>query len=247
MMVIQAILAACWGGICRVFGNQMSFERPLIAATVIGLIYGNLPLGLTIGGTLELMWMGVEGIGGARPADVTVSTIFATAMAISLNYGLAEAIALAVPVSLFAQMISTLVTTANSFFQRRFEILAEKGDIDALCRWTLWFYPYTFLVGFTINFLGIYLGAGPIKAVIDAVPQWLLKGFSTAGGLLPAVGFAMVLRMMFKAEYVPFLILGFVLGAYLNMPVLGVALIGVALAAVLFQVRQQIKQQGGGN
>jgi len=36
-----------------------------------------------------------------------------------------------------------------------------------------------------------------------------------------------------------------VLGAYLNMPILGVAILGAAVSAVLFSIRQQIKRVGG--
>lgn len=243
-MGIQAVLAACWAGLARSLSNQSSLERPLICGTVVGLIYGNLGLGLAIGGTLELMWMGVEGIGGASPADVTVSTIFATAMACSLGKGVSEAVALAVPVSLFANLIKQAVTTSYSFVHRHFESLAAKGDIDSLSKWSVMSMPVNFVVGFLIIFVAISLGSGPVDALLKTVPAWVTKGLSVAGGILPAVGFAMVLRMMYKAEYLPFLALGFAMGAYLNMPILGTAIIGAAVAAVLFQVKQMTKRGG---
>jgi mannose/fructose/N-acetylgalactosamine-specific phosphotransferase system component IIC len=244
-MLIKAILAASWVGLARANSNTLSLERPLIVSSVVGLIYGNLSLGLAIGGTLELMWMGVEGIGGASPADVTVSSAFATAMACTLGRGLSEAVALAVPVSLLANVIKQMVTTGNSFWHRKFEALAEQGDIDALQRWALFGFPYNFCVGFLITFPGIWFGAGPVEQILNSVPAWLTAGLKVAGGILPAVGFAMVLRMMYKGEYLPYLAVGFVLGAYLNLPILGVAMIGAAIAAVTFQVKQSIKEMGG--
>lgn len=243
-MGIQAVLAACWAGLARSLSNQSSLERPLICGTMVGLFYGNIGLGLAIGGTLELMWMGVEGIGGASPADVTVSTIFATAMACSLGKGVSEAVALAVPVSLFANLIKQAVTTSYSFVHRHFESLASKGDIDGLTRWSILSMPVNFVVGFVIIFTAISLGSGPVDALLKTVPAWVTKGLTVAGGILPAVGFAMVLRMMYKAEYLPFLAVGFALGAYLNMPILGTAIIGAAVAAVLFQVKQMAKRGG---
>ena len=35
------------------------------------------------------------------------------------------------------------------------------------------------------------------------LPAWLTHGFEVAGGILPAVGFAMLLRVMLKFEFVP--------------------------------------------
>lgn len=243
-MGIQAVLAACWAGLARSLSNQSSLERPLICGTMVGLFYGNLSLGLAIGGTLELLWMGVEGIGGASPADVTVSTIFATAMACSLGKGVSEAVALAVPVSLFANLVKQAVTTSFSFLHRHFETLADEGDIDHLTAWSLMSMPVNFVIGFAIIFAAIALGSGPVDALLKTVPAWITRGLTVAGGILPAVGFAMVLRMMYKAEYLPFLAVGFALGAYLNMPILGTAVIGASVAAILFQVKQLAKRGG---
>jgi PTS system N-acetylgalactosamine-specific IIC component len=244
-MLIKAILTSCWAGLAAALGNQASLERPLICCTAVGLIYGNLGLGLAIGGTLELMWMGVEGIGGASPANVTISSIFACAMACSLGRSISEAVALAVPVSLLANAIGQFRSTVNCFFHRRFETLAEQGDIDALCKWTLWAFPYNFVFQFIIVFLAIWYGSGPVETLLGGIPAWLTRGLGTAGGILPAVGFAMVLRMMYKAEYLPYLMIGFVLGAYLNMPILAVAILSASMAAILFVIKQQIKQMGG--
>lgn len=243
-MMIQTILTATWAGFAALFGNQASFERPLICGPAVGLIYGNLGLGLAIGGTLELMWMGVEGIGGASPANVTLSSIFATAMACKLGYGVPEAVALAVPVSLLGQVINQLLGPINVLAQRRFEALAEEGKIDALITWAWWHFPKAFVQQFLIIYLALAAGTGPVQALLDSVPAWLLGGLGTAGGILPAVGFAMVLRMMYKLEYLPFLIVGFVLGAYLNMPILAVALIATGVAAILFMQNQKIKEGG---
>lgn len=40
-------------------------------------------------------------------------------------------------------------------------------------------------------------------------------------------------------KFFPYLILGFVLYAYLNMPILGVALIGIVIAVVSYQKSEQ--------
>ena len=62
------------------------------------------------------------------------------------------------------------------------------------------------------------------------VPQWLLNGLSVAGGMLPAIGFAMIMSVMLKKELIPFAILGYVLAAYLQLPVIGIALVGAVFA-----------------
>ena len=47
---------------------------------------------------------------------------------------------------------------------------------------------------------------------------------------MPAIGFAMLLKIMLKKEYVAFLIGGFLLVTYFNIPILALALIGLCIA-----------------
>ena len=51
-----------------------------------------------------------------------------------------------------------------------------------------------------------------------------------AAGILPAMGFAMLMRMIVNKRLIPFFVLGFALAAYLSLPVLGVAIIAVVIA-----------------
>ncbi|MGL4570099.1 MAG: PTS sugar transporter subunit IIC, partial [Clostridium sp.] len=49
-------------------------------------------------------------------------------------------------------------------------------------------------------------------------------------GIMPAIGFAMLLKIMLKKEYVAFLIGGFLLVTYFQIPILALALIGLCIA-----------------
>ena len=61
-------------------------------------------------------------------------------------------------------------------------------------------------------------------------PQWVTDGLSIAAGMLPVVGIGMLMRYMPVKKFLPFILIGFVLSAYLSMPVLGIAIVGFAAA-----------------
>ena len=62
-------------------------------------------------------------------------------------------------------------------------------------------------------------------------PVWLSYGFGIAGYILPAVGFGLLLKIMLRLEFVPFLIIGFIFASFVHFSnLLPVALIGTALA-----------------
>lgn len=53
-------------GVLDQISIQIGFYTPLFAATITGLLLGNLSLGLTIGATLQLMTLGVATYGGPQ-------------------------------------------------------------------------------------------------------------------------------------------------------------------------------------
>lgn len=64
---------------------------------------------------------------------------------------------------------------------------------------------------------------------------------SCSWGILPVVGIAILLRYLPTNKFVAYLIIGFVAAAYLKVPMLGVALIGVALAIIYFKQNFKIQ------
>ncbi|MTD67600.1 PTS sugar transporter subunit IIC, partial [Escherichia coli] len=59
------------------------------------------------------------------------------------------------------------------------------------------------------------LAQGAMQALMKAIPAWLTHGYEVAGGILPAVRFGLLLRVMFQAQYIPYLIAGFRLVCYI--------------------------------
>ena len=70
--------------------------------------------------------------------------------------------------------------------------------------------------------------------MITAVPEWFTNGLSIAGNMLPVVGIALLLQVMPAKKYLSMLMIGFVFSAYLNVPMFGVSIIGLALAYYFF-------------
>ena len=78
----------------------------------------------------------------------------------------------------------------------------------------------------------------------NSMPEWLAHGFEIAGGILPAIGFGMLLKIMFKVEYFPYLIIGFLVATFLNFSnLLPVALIGFAIAGYKFFEEKQNEEK----
>ena len=70
------------------------------------------------------------------------------------------------------------------------------------------------------------------RTIIDVLPQRLIDGLGVAGGIMPAIGFAVLLKIMMKNVYIPYFILGFVAAAWLKLPVLAIAAAALAMALI---------------
>lgn len=230
---MTAGLIAIWAGICAIddVGTQM-IRRPLLIATVVGLIMGDLQTGLLIGATLEVMWMGVGNVGAYSAPDMISGTAIGTALGIASG-GTAAAVALAVPTSLLAQQLLVLYRSGIVALNPIAERWAETGDFDKIYKINYIPMAIAFLVRAVPTFLAIYFGADAIEAAVAALPAVVISGLGIAGKIIPAVGIGLLMQMMLKkAELWVFLIVGFTLAVYLKLSVLPITLISLPLALI---------------
>ena len=82
---LQIILVFVWVFIVAIdqFDFLESLYQPIVSGAVIGAILGDLPTGLIVGGTYQLMTIGNMPVGGAQPPNAVIGGVMATVFAIS--------------------------------------------------------------------------------------------------------------------------------------------------------------------
>lgn len=233
-MLLQALLVAIWAGLCSLDdgGIQLQIRKPLLAGTVTGLLLGDLEQGLIIGGTLELMWLGVNSVGAYNPPDITGGAIIGTVAGITSGGGVSVGVAFAVPAATLILQLVILLQTYLSVHIHRAEADAKTGDFDKVNRWHLLSGVFLFLVRAVPCFIAVFLGNTILQDFIDWLPAFITDGLTVASGMIPAVGISMLLTMMLKKNMWMYLVAGFIFAAYLELPILGVSLIGLVFAGI---------------
>ncbi len=246
-MLIQALLLALWAGIAGVdlFNGLTHIHRPIVTGLVVGLILGDVTTGLIIGGTLELIWMGMVPLAGAQPPNVVIGGVIGTAFGIITGQDPNVAIGVAIPFAVAVQGLITLFFTIFAPVMHKADKFALEGNYRGIERINYLGISILFTFYAIIAFLPIYFGAEKAAAFVQTIPEWIINGLSIAGGIMPAIGFAMLLSIMMKVEYVMFFIVGFILAAYLNLPILAIALIGLSIA--LYDYNQNKNKQDPNN
>ena len=87
-------------GWCEYVDGINKSTRPIVMCTLVGLVLGDLPQGIVIGGTLELATMGMMGIGISIPINITIAGVLGAGFAISSGLSPKAAVALAIPIGI---------------------------------------------------------------------------------------------------------------------------------------------------
>lgn len=208
---------------------------PLLIGLVAGLIMGDIKRGLVVGATLQLMVLGVGTYGGASMPDFMTGAIVGTAYAVMSNKGVSFAIGLAVPVGLLMVQLDVLARFTNTFFLHRVDKMIEEDNENGVAHNIIYgMFPWGLSRALPV-LLMLLVGKNTIQVVVNSMPQWLTNGLSAAGGILPVVGIAILLRFLPTKRFIAYLLIGFFLAAYIKVPMLGVAIIGAAMAIIYYK------------
>ncbi len=198
-------------------GPYTSAGSAVFAGLISGLIMGDVTTGLFIGGSMQLMILGVGTFGGASRVDANSGTVMATAFAVGANMDPQAALAaIGVPVAALLVYTDILARFANTFFGHKCDT-----DVDNM-NWKAFNVHYllggvSWMLSRALPVcLALCFGQGLVEVIVNALNgplAWLGQGLTVAGGVLPAVGFAILLRYLPVKKHVAYLILGFVITA----------------------------------
>lgn len=207
--------------------------RPMIVCTVTGMILGDTTTGIIAGGLTELAFAGLTPVGGTQPPNPIMAGIMTVVLAHTTSHSPAAAIGLSLPFSILMQYIILFYYSAFSVLTKKLDTYAQQADIKKFGRLALMPTGIVALTYGIITFLCVYGAQEPMRLLVNSMPVWLSHGFEIAGGILPAVGFGLLLKSMLKAQYVPYLLIGFTIACFVKFGnLMPVAVIGIALALV---------------
>lgn len=231
--LLQAILIGLWTAFCYagmlwgIFTN-----RAIVLSFGVGVILGDIPTALACGAIAELAFMGFGvGAGGTVPPNPIGPGIIGTLMAITMPDSVTPetALSISIPFAVAIQFLQTFIYTLGAGLPEAANNALKQGNFKKfklLSNSTIALFA---VVGFALGFLGAF-SMDTLSTLVSYIPQWLLSGLSVAGGMLPAIGFAMIMSVMLKKELVPFALLGYILAALFQLPVIGIALVGAVFA-----------------
>lgn len=237
MSLTMSLLLAAIAGILymtRRLCGDMLLERPIIVCPLIGLVLGDYKLGLELGATFELIFMGAQTIGGSVPPNMVVASVLGTVFSITTGQGTEEALLIAIPAGVVASTFEIFAKTVVSAVLVKSDAYAAAGNAKGIAGMFAIGNLIHFFAYFVPVFIAIYFGMEVVSNLTESIPANIMSGIKAVGNTLPAIGFAMLLNSLGDSKLMPFFFLGFLMVAYLPaFNVIGVAAIG-AIAGLLY-------------
>ena len=213
------------------YGTLHLIRQPIVLAVPIGLIMGDLPNAMIIGASLQMIYLGAIAPGGTLPSDEALAACIAIPLALEANLEPGIAVTLAVPIGLLGVLIDNLKRTYHSYFIHLADKAVEENNLKKMRRAEFW-YPLIVSVPLRVvpAALALAFGVDAVTAFLNSIPAWATNGLSVAGGLLPALGFAVTIMVIGKKKLLPYFIIGFAIVAYSDINTIGVAVFAICIA-----------------
>lgn len=245
IQIILILLVSLFAGFESVL-DVWQLHQPIITVALIGAITGNLTEGLILGGSLQLIVLGWMNIGAAQAPDAAIAGIISAILVLVHGASTGEGIALAIPLAIAGQVLTIFVRTLAVGLGHYADGKAKDGNIRGV---ELANIAGLFLQGLRVAIpagLVLAISASAVTTALNAIPDWITGGLAVGGGMIVAVGYAMVINMMASKKTWPFFFLGFALAALTELNLIAMGIIGLALAVIYIQISPEFNDNSGG-
>ena len=244
-MVGQAIILGLIVVIANIdwFIGKTNICRPIILGLLVGAVMGDVKTGIIMGATLELAFIGAVAIGASIPPDVMVGGTLGVAFAISGGHGPETALLLALPIASLALFVRLFcLAVINPFLLHRADKYADDGNVRGIESMHIIGGMSIAVTAGIVTMVAYVVGGPAVEAFLNTIPGFLQGGMYIAMGILPALGFAMLAKLLFSKNVAAFFFLGFLVAAYLKIPVTGMALLGFVCAVIMVFISRKQRQ-----
>lgn len=223
-----------------VTGGWNMIGRPLVAGLICGVILGDMKNGIIAGAMVQALFLGQITPGGAMPSDVNWASYIGIPLALAAGGSGEQAVALAVPLSMLGLGIFNFIMTINVYFAHWGDKAAVQNNSKGIQMATYCAAIPSFILRFGSAAIICYLGTPIADVILHNLPDQVLHFFEVAGKMLPAIGFAMLLKQSLLQRWMIVLFLmGWVLIGATSMSITALAIFATAIAFLYVMAKER--------
>lgn len=224
--------------------------RPLVAGLLTGIAFGDVQAGVLCGLAVQAVFIANLSTGGATNSEITYAAYGGIGLALATTKDPAVAVTLSILIGqTFGLIFYNTRMALYSFWNTRAQKAAENID-DRGITLNHVVYPQitTFLLRAVPIFAAIFFGRGLVDWLLSNVPQVVTDTISVLGGVLPALGIAMLMGIVVKDKiHLVFFFAGFVLMAFAKLNMIALVFLAAMVAYIVYLSTGKSSNSGNGS
>lgn len=241
-MVLQAVLVAIISTISGWWFSHLitrTWLYPIWNGFLVALVMGEPIEGMKIAAAINLPLVGFVTAGGSMPSNAQFAGSVGTALAIAAykangSMTVEQCVAISTIVGGFGTFVWTAYMTINANWVHLADKYLAEGNIGMV---RVMNYVPSCIVSIVLNGIPGYCAVVYGEAfgnVLANFPAWIQFALTFAGGILPALGIAMLLNYLAKPKLMPYFFAGFALSAFFGLTSMEIVVVGVIVAAIVY-------------
>lgn len=233
-------------------GGFYILGRPLVAGLLVGLAFGDVTAGVLCGVAVQGVFIANLSTGGATNSEITYASYGGIGLAMATGGNPAIAVTLAILIGqTFGLIFYNSRMAAYSFWNTKAQKAAEELDYNGITfNHVIGPQITTFLLRAVPVFLAVYYGQPLVDGLLNTIPEVVTQIISVLGGVLPALGIAMLMNIVIKeSSHFIFFFAGFVLMAFAGLSMIALVFIAALVAYVVYLAseRRGVVTESGGS
>lgn len=246
-MLLSAILVALIA-----IGSQWWFSHsitrtwlyPIWVGFLVAIVMGEPIEGMKAAAYIQLTYLGWITAGGTMPGNLMVAGVFGTALTILSGADPSLAPTFAVPFSLLGILINQAYMTINAFWVHKADQYLERENITGMRLMNYLPSGVTATVLYGIPaFCLVYFGGDFAQNALAAIPPTIIDALNVVGGLMPALGIAMLLSFLGKRKIVAFFFIGYFATIYAHVDTMAITVFAVAIGVIVYFFTAQKEEE----
>ena len=131
--------------------------------------------------------------------------------------------------------LDVIRNTIGIWMVHKAEAGVKKGDYSMITKMQMF---GVFLTAATTGIpvaLAVIFGPSLINTILSYTPEWLTNGLTVLWRFTTDCRYRVTTAIFTAKEYFSYLVIGFVMAVYMKIPLLGVALVGAAIALIIYK------------
>lgn len=222
--------------VAGISGGYYTIGRPLVAGLICGIIMGDVQTGIILGCAVQAAFIANVSTGGSTNSEIVYAAYGGIGLGLVSGASTGVTVTLAVLCGSLGLILYNLIMVVNSYWNAAAAKAASKGDEAGMFR--------NHIIGAQItNFLfrgipvmiAVYFGEAFVNTVVNNVPDWILHAMDVLGGMLPAIGVALLMNLLINQKLnLIYFFAGLIIYTFVTNSMIALAVLAGLIAVIVY-------------